>query len=96
MRTTAEVRAEIEAQGVLQPGEPGWWEVWGASPQDVRTGDYLLFGDGEEMYIQYAERASNGWQVRYQRDGEWYRMGLGCRLVLLRRGTRHTLSDTVR
>jgi hypothetical protein len=30
----------------LQPGEQGYWKVWGASPWHMREGDVLVFTDG--------------------------------------------------
>lgn len=42
--------ARLDAQGVLQPGEQGWWKVWGASARSIRTGDMLMAKRGDEYF----------------------------------------------
>jgi hypothetical protein len=36
------VSALIDAQGILQPGEPGYWQIWGANITHAEEGDLLL------------------------------------------------------
>lgn len=39
----------INSQPALQPGQDGYWRVWGASVRDVQAGDIVLlkYADGE-------------------------------------------------
>ncbi len=98
VKGTDEVRAEIEAQPRLQPGEPGWWQVWGASVPDIRPGDYVLT-KVEEFYVQdtfVPEGLRAYTSLGLVTDGERSVIGRLCPIVLLRPGTRNTLSDSVR
>jgi len=36
------VTAALDAQGVLQPSQPGYWQIWGATARDIRPGDLLM------------------------------------------------------
>lgn len=94
--TTADVKAEINRQTVLQPGESGWWRVWGSSPQDMRAGDYVLMPD-DEFYVQDTYQAK-AHPLRYGIvvDGERMTVGALSTVVIFRRGTKNTLSDTCR
>lgn len=38
------VTARLDDQGSLEPGTPGYWEVWGASARDIRPGDLVMSG----------------------------------------------------
>lgn len=43
----------IEEQSILQPGEPGYWKVWGARPGHIRSGDVVLLApDGEFEFVE--------------------------------------------
>jgi hypothetical protein len=94
-RGTDEVRAEIEAQPRLEPGTEGWWKVWGARARDIRPGDYVLTSD-EEFFVQDVFAAKSIARLGIVCDGERSTIGLLCPVVILRRGTRHTLSESAR
>jgi hypothetical protein len=94
-RGTDEVRAEIEAQPALQPGESGWWKVWGARARDIRPGDYVLTAD-EEFYVQDTFAAKSIVRLGIVCDGERSTIGMLCPVVILRPGTHHTLSESAR
>lgn len=90
--------AEFEAQGVLQPGEPGWWKVWGAGFGHVRAGDLFLTrgADGsDEVYLaeDVFEAKAHPIRVGVVIEGERVTWGIMCPLVLLRRGTHNTLRE---
>lgn len=95
--------AAFEAQGSLQPGEQGWWKVWGASLADVRAGDLILTADPdadgglvptlvEETFRPAAYPARHGFVA----DGARFTIGALCPIVLLRQGTHNTLAGSVR
>lgn len=90
---TAEAVAAYEAQPVLQPGEPGWWEVWGASPQDIRPGDLVLLKGGDSIFVQDTFLAkAHPIRVGLISDGEKCTLGVLCPIALIRQGTRNTLA----
>jgi hypothetical protein len=95
MVDTVTVRAEVEAQGALQPGTEGWWQVWGAVPGDLEPGDYVLMKD-DEFLVQDVFVAKSPARIGIVVDGERLTLGLLCRVVILRRGTHGTLSRSVR
>lgn len=99
-KSTEEIRAEIEAQGELQPGEAGWWQVWGASPRDIEGGDYVLLkteGGVDEFYVAETYRCANhGMQYGIIVDGVKMTLGALSRITILRPGTKSTLSGSVR
>lgn len=97
METTETVKAVIEAQGVLQPGDEGFWPVWGATPQDIRAGDYVITAGGDEFYVQETYRSNAApLRVGFVVDGEKESIGALCRIAILRPGTKNTLGDYVR
>jgi len=97
MRTTSEVRVEVEAQGPIKKGTQGWWPVWGSSPQDIEPGDYVLVAGGDEFYVQDTYRAKAApMRVGVVVDGEAQTIGAMCRITILRPGTKSTLSRSVR
>jgi hypothetical protein len=92
---------EMEAQGRIAPGTEGWWEVWGASVRDVQAGDLVLAQSGvdeqeamlvDDTFTAKADPIRRGFVV----EGERVTMGVLCKIVLLRRGTHHTLAESVR
>jgi hypothetical protein len=96
MKTTTEVRAQIEAQPVLQPGEQGWWKVYGASARDIQPGDYVMT-KGDEFFVQDTyEFSTTGIRIGLVIDGERCTFGFACPLILLRQGTKATLSGSIR
>jgi hypothetical protein len=97
MRTTAQVRAEIEEQPRLEPGIAGWWKVYGATPRSIRPGDYVMTPDSE-FYVQDTyEFSVTGIRIGIVVDGE--RQSIGCLygpIVLLRQGVKATLDERAR
>lgn len=89
-RTTADVRAEIEAQPVLQPGTEGWWKVYGVSGRHIRPGDYVLVGD-DEFFVQDTYAPLNVARHGIVVDGERQTIGTLANVTVLRRGTKSTL-----
>ena len=96
-KTTDEVKAEVDAQPVLEPGTEGWWRVWGASPHSIEPGDYVLCKDGDgvdEFYVQSTYKPkSYPMTFGIVVDGREMTIGaLAGPLVILRRGTKNTLA----
>ena len=96
----------LDAQGTLQPGTEGWWQVWGARAQDIRPGDMVMmtYTDAPEpIEFQVQEPAPRGDNdlrdvVRPRflaTDGTHHHIGALQKIVVLRRGTRHTLADSI-
>lgn len=89
--------AELETQGVLAPGQEGWWKVWGATPADIRPRDIvvsLVDGEAQTVYVADVFR-SNAYPLRYGLiDVDAMRSTIGALvpIVLFRRGTRNTLA----
>ena len=105
MRTdgAASARAwrEVETQGRLAPGTRGWWQVWGAGVRDVRAGDLVLGkredGDQQAMLIdELYDSPLAPMRQGFMADGERFTLGALCPIVLLRRGTHHTLAGSLR
>lgn len=97
--STATVRAAIEAQPVLSPGEEGWWKVYGASPRDIQPGDFVLTRDDTDGFLVddvFTSEAWRGIRTGIVVDGERQSIGTYCPIVLLRRGTKATLAGSVR
>ena len=89
----------LDAQGVLQPGEEGYWKIWGAHARDVQVGDLLMVrwnkADGSHEIGEYeiAELLDDEVIAPKFRatDGRTFRIGALQKIVLLRKGTHHTL-----
>lgn len=94
--TSATVKAELEAQPVPQPGEEGWWRIWGAMARHIEPGDVVLHNvDGEVQVdlIQDTYLAKNApLRLGVVVDGERCTFGALTEIVLMRRGTRNTLA----
>jgi len=95
MRTTAEVRAEIEEQRALEPGTPGWWQVWGATVRDVSPGDFVVTRT-DDFFVQDVYDARSAARLGVVVDGQRETIGRMCPVAVLRRGTRATLSEHAR
>lgn len=84
----------IEAQGRLEPGQPGYWKVWGASAHNIRPGDVVLLdpdGDFElvdDVFTAKAAPIRVGLVIR----GERTTIGALCPVIVLRQGTHNTLA----
>ena len=97
-QTTAEAVAEFEAQGVLQPGDEGWWKVWGAQVRHIRTGDLLLCknqDDETEFSLIHDTFLAKSHPLRrgFISDDQEFTLGVLSAIVLLRRGTHNMLAD---
>jgi len=95
----AQAIAEFEAQDVLQPGETGWWKVWGARVSDIKPNDIVLVKDGngdvETLFIEdtfTAKSVARFGIVVF--NGERQTLGQLCPIVLVRKGTHNTLSPS--
>jgi hypothetical protein len=96
----------LDAQRGLQIGQEGWWEVWGASTQDIREGDMVMVrygepgsGDISEYLIQETtvpDGLADICAPRFVTQEGVIRIGMLQKIALLRKGTHHTLSDTCR
>jgi hypothetical protein len=89
-----EIQAELEVQGVLQPGQEGWWKVWGANVTHIRTGDVVHFkGDEGWVFIEDTFEAKAAPIRRgFVSNGERFTMGVLVPVVVLRRGTHNFLA----
>lgn len=90
--------SEAQDQGVLKPGEPGWWQVWGANPHSIRAGDLVLSLVDDEMVPTYVADLfpSKAAPMRVgvvTDNGERVTFGALSKIVLLRRGTHNMLAD---
>lgn len=93
----------LEAQGRLQPGTEGWWQVWGASSRDVRAGDMVMViwgkGTPDEEFAEYLIDEILDREIVAPKfkssEGETFRIGALQPIILMRRGTHHTLADSL-
>lgn len=101
MPEAIEALAEFETQAELQPGESGWWQVWGARSRDIQAGDILLSklddgGIATDYVADLFDPNANGLRVGFI-DGRGKRVTIGAmaRIVLVRRGTHNTLAKSL-
>jgi hypothetical protein len=97
--STATVRAAIEAQPVLHPGDEGWWRVYGARPRDIRPGDFVMTPDDLDGFLVddvFVNDAWRGIRTGIVVDGERQSIGTYCPIVLLRQASRAALAESVR
>lgn len=97
--TAAVALAELEAQPRLEPGTPGWWRVWGARVDDIRPGDIVMVktanDEVETLFIEDTFPAKSIARYGIVVGGERSTLGRLCPIVLVRRGTHNTLSDSI-
>lgn len=101
----------LEDQGALEPGQDGYWKVFGAMAYDVQQGDLVMVGwkdreTGETGVDQYqvaalAPREDQPFmdQVRPRfrsPSGEFFTIGALQPIQLVRWGTHHVLAKSVR
>lgn len=84
---------EIEAQGALEPGQEGWWRVWGASILDVKAGDVVV--DRTGAYEVFEVKGRTLTQVVMETSEGEIRAGMMAQIKLIRKSTHNILSDTV-
>jgi Cu/Zn superoxide dismutase len=98
------VTEALDAQGVLQPGQEGFWQHWGASARDIHPGDLILVkwvnDDGTTKEITEHEVVTaedkTGVVAVTDTEGNSFWVGWLQRITLLRQGTHNTLSDYCR
>lgn len=86
---------ELEAQPVLQPGESGWWKVWGAQPRHIQAGDIILLdpvGDWIEVKGLFPSKAAPVRVGLIDANDAMFTIGALCPIVLMRRGTHNMLA----
>lgn len=87
----------------LQPGQPGWWRVFGARAQDIRPGDRVVWlgrdGIRDETAVERVPYGDLLWdRMRYRfrpLEGPLFNIGALQPVVVLRWGTRHTPADSI-
>ena len=85
----------IENQGTLEPGQSGYWKVWGARPRHIRKGDIILtdsngpFEMVEDTFMAKAFPCRVGLVI----GGERLTLGALCPVIVLRYGTHNILAD---
>jgi hypothetical protein len=92
----------LDAQGTIQPGTEGWWRVWGACINDIRQNDMIMVkpqnGEITEHVVTRIIPEDGMLDAIYLRfidaDGEDIRIGRMCSVIILRRETQHTLSES--
>lgn len=84
---------EIENQDKLEPGQSGWWPIWGASVLEVQVGDVVV--DSSGAYEVYGMLGSTLTQRGFgTSEGEIW-AGFMAKIKILRRGTGMTLGEFV-
>ena len=93
---SAEALAQFEAQGTLQPGEEGWWKVWGANVHSVRPGDLVMSKVDGEVVTDLVEDTfkANAYPMRagFVIDGAKCTFGALTNVIVVRWGTKNTLA----
>lgn len=94
-----EFMAQVDADTRLQPGEAGWWRVWGASARDIKGGDIVMTKSGDDYEAFYVESTytakAHPIRVGIVVGGQQQTFGALVGLVLYRKGTKNTLSDSI-
>jgi hypothetical protein len=102
----ATLRAALKAQdeaGELQPGQAGWWRIWGSSVKDIRVGDAFAWRqperDGKPAYTSdwhYAQEVEGSFPKFITCDGERFSLGLLTAVEVFRQDTHNILSPYCR
>lgn len=93
--TSAQAWEQAREQGTLQPGEQGWWKVWGASVKDVQAGDILLEKGWQEPTLIHDTFKAKADPIRkgfVSAEGKTFTLGVLVDVVVLRQGTKNTLA----
>lgn len=98
--TVTQEVAEFLCQSTLQPGEEGWWRVWGASARDIRAGDIVCTKDSSDYPdVAFVEETftarSHPIRVGIVVEGQRQTLGALVPILLVRKGTHNTLSDSI-
>ena len=91
--TTKEAVKELEAQGVLQPGESGWWKVWGANIHSAKVGDLVITKEYEFLIEDVFEAKAHPVRRGFVVDGKRITMGALVPCVVMRQETKNTLDE---
>ena len=106
--TALDVENHTETAAVLQPGEFGWWKVWGARAMDIRPGDRVMKGwadgDGVKRHAEFEVVELAPWgdrrddcRVRFLAStGLYTSVGMLQPMALIRQGDHNTLAGSVR
>lgn len=100
--TTTKLDAQHEENGgVLKPGQPGYWQVWGARANDVEVGDLLMVRwdakDGTHEIKEYEVAAiTYGFPTKVRAtDGRKFWLGALQHIIVLRYGDHNTLARSL-
>lgn len=94
----------LNEQGVLQPGDSGYWKLWGACVMDIETGDLVMCkgasgGSFDQFEITEVLSPREGYLTDLCRrrfrdaEGEIFSLGMLCPVIVLRKGTHNMLSS---
>lgn len=90
------------AQGPLQPGDEGFWQVWGARAQDILPGDVLMVrwehDDGSHEIGEYEVIEVAPWGavgITVTTTTGTIHVGHLQRIALVRWGTHNTLAGSI-
>jgi hypothetical protein len=100
------ITVALAAQDGLQPGQPGYWKVWGALASDIQPGDLVMVkyeDTGTREYEVTAPAPRGDGDLRdlirprfRAATGELFHIGALQPVIVLRHGTCHTLAGSVR
>ena len=99
MNASTIVTDTLNKQGILAPGEHGYWRVWGADARHIRPDDLLLVRwtnadqshEITEHKVLLVEEHLCGRRV-LDTQGQTFLVGYLGTIVLLREGTKNTLA----
>jgi hypothetical protein len=96
MGAVEECRTQMESDTRLQPGQEGWWRVWGAKTWDVKVGDIIVTSEEEGLvFDEVTELSIEPTRLKYvNQDGKTWTIGHASRQnwFLYRKGTHNTLA----
>jgi hypothetical protein len=103
-RAAMPVTCVLEDQGVLQPGQDGYWPVHGARVADIRSGDLVMARGSEGPTREYVITEAippdggmaDGCAPRFVTSaGDTIRLGHLMAVAISRKGTHRTLADSI-
>lgn len=84
---------EIEAQGKLERGQAGWWQVWGASALDIQAGDVVV--DSQGPYEVFAVKGKGLTTLALDTSEGDIHVGFQANIRVIRKGTENTLAESI-